>query len=80
MKDLRFRFWAEAVTGGASALAFVAFLLWPTWIESLFEVSPDGGSGETELFAAAGLLLVAIICSLLMRAEIRRRATATAAR
>jgi hypothetical protein len=37
-------------------------LVWPTWIESLFGIAPDHGSGEAEwllvvLFALAGLVL-----------------------
>jgi hypothetical protein len=37
-------------------------LVWPTWIESLFGIAPDHGSGQTEwllvvLFGLAGLVL-----------------------
>lgn len=79
MSHLRYRFWGEAVLGTSSGLAFLALLAWPTWIESLFEVAPDGGTGEAEAFVAVGLLLLAITCSFLMRVEIRRGSQLAAA-
>ena len=62
-----------------SALAVVALALalvtavWPTWIESLFEVSPDGGSGETEWWLVAVFLAVAVAAALLARRDLRVR-------
>ena len=58
------RFWLEMVLGGFSALVFAATLVWPNWIERLFEVEPDGGGGSAEwgwaiAFAVAALLLFA---------------------
>lgn len=49
--------------GVLSAVAAVAATIDPQWIESLFEVSPDGGSGESELglavaFGAAAVILL----------------------
>jgi len=30
------------------AMAAIATTIWPTWIEGLTRLEPDGGSGETE--------------------------------
>ena len=65
-------FWFEtalAVTCGAT------FALWataPQWIEAMFEVAPDGGSGSSELEIAIALLIATIACSILARGEWRR--------
>ncbi len=79
MTNLRARFWAEALIGGAAAIALVAFLLWPNWVESVFEASPDGGSGALELAIVVVLFATSLCCSILMRAEVRRSDTAMAA-
>jgi H+/Cl- antiporter ClcA len=64
---------ALAVVAGALA---VATLVWPTWIETLFGVEPDGGSGATEWWLVVALALVALVAGLLARrdfAAARRR-------
>ena len=52
----------------AGILAIVT-LVWPTWIESLFGISPDGGSGETEWWLVAALAVAACLAGLLARRE-----------
>lgn len=39
--------------------------IWPTWIESLFEASPDGGSGTLEMLIALPFGLAAVISGFL---------------
>jgi ABC-type sulfate transport system permease subunit len=39
--------------------------IWPTWIESLFEASPDGGSGTLEMLIALPFGLAAVVSGLL---------------
>lgn len=58
------RSWLEMVMGGLSALMLAATLVWPDWIERLFELEPDAGDGSAEwnwviAFAVAALLLFA---------------------
>jgi hypothetical protein len=69
---LRSRFWVEAALATVTALFTVVTLFSHEWIEIVFGVDPDGGSGLLEwaiVFAmAAGTLLFA----LLARAEWRR--------
>jgi hypothetical protein len=54
----RIEFSLAVVFGVLTALT----LIWPTWIESLFGIAPDHGSGQTEwlfvvLFGLLGLVL-----------------------
>jgi H+/Cl- antiporter ClcA len=57
---------ALAVVAGALA---VITLFWPTWIETLFGVEPDGGSGEAEWWIVVVLALVAAASGLLARRD-----------
>jgi len=57
-----------AVVAGTLA---VMTLFWPTWIETLFDVEPDGGSGEAEWWIVAVLALVAVMLGLLARRDFR---------
>jgi hypothetical protein len=64
---------ALAVVAGVLALAT---LVWPTWLETLFGVEPDGGSGVAEWWLVVALALVALVAGLLARrdfAAARRR-------
>jgi hypothetical protein len=54
----------------AALLAIVA-LVWPTWIESLFGISPDGGSGETEWWLVIAFAAAAGLAALLAWREYR---------
>jgi hypothetical protein len=62
---------------GEVALAVLALVLaavtavWPTWIESLFEVSPDAGTGETEWWLVAVFLAMAVAAAVLARRDLR---------
>jgi len=55
---------ARIETGLAAAAGLLAIvtLIWPTWIETLFGVEPDGGSGEAEWLVVVVLALVAVRC------------------
>jgi hypothetical protein len=54
-RGLRPRYWAEVTTSASSALLFLLTLARPDWIEAIFEVEPDGGSGEFEWVLVAVL-------------------------
>jgi hypothetical protein len=40
---------------------FVLTLIWPQWIEGIFEVSPDGGDGSFEILSSAILGAIAAV-------------------
>ena len=68
---------AELVLAIVSALLFVLTLITREWIELVFGVEPDGGSGALEWAIAFAFLLAAVGFSLLARRD-RRLATAGA--
>ncbi|WP_435218299.1 ABC transporter permease [Streptomyces sp. bgisy034] len=69
---LRPRFWAEVVLGSLSGLLFVITLIWHDWIELLFEIEPDAGSGALEWLIVAVTALATVLCALGARMEWRR--------
>ncbi|WP_328923759.1 ABC transporter permease [Streptomyces sp. NBC_00190] len=69
---VRKRFWAEIVLGTLSGLLFLITLVWHDWIELLFGVEPDAGSGALEWLIVAVTALVAVLCALGARMEWRR--------
>ena len=66
------RLWVESLLAGASALLFLVTLVNAEWIELVFGVDPDGGSGALEWAIAFGLLLVALVSAVLARLEWRQ--------
>ncbi|MFD0266488.1 ABC transporter permease [Streptomyces sp. NPDC127106] len=71
-RQVRPRFWAEVVLGSLSALLFLATLIRRDWIELLFGVEPDAGSGALEWLIVGVTALVAALCALGARTEWRR--------
>jgi hypothetical protein len=49
----------------------VVTAVWPTWIESFFEVSPDAGTGETEWRLVVVFLVIAVVAAVLARRDLR---------
>ncbi|MGY1703309.1 hypothetical protein ACI79C_01955 [Geodermatophilus sp. SYSU D00697] len=71
---VRHRFWVEVVLAVTAAALAVVSLIWHDWIEILFEVEPDGGSGELEWLLTAALAVLAVGFALAARVEFRRAA------
>jgi hypothetical protein len=72
LKHPRKRFWVEAVFAALCAALTVTTLITREWIEEVFGVDPDGGSGAAEWLIVAALGVLAIATGLLARAERRR--------
>lgn len=66
------RFWAVTTTGAASALLLVLTLGYHEWIEAVFHVDPDRGSGALEWGLVAAFALTALACGFVVRAELMR--------
>jgi hypothetical protein len=74
---LRSRFWLEAVLGSLAAILAVVTLISHEWIEIVFGVDPDQGSGFLEWGIVVGLALASVLLGLLARAEWRHAAIHT---
>jgi hypothetical protein len=59
-RRLRIRWWIEAELMVVALGLFVLSLAWPEWIEEVFGVEPDGGSGALEWLIAIAFLVVAV--------------------
>lgn len=75
------RLWIELGLAVASGCLLVLTLVSREWIELLFGVDPDGGSGALEWLIVASLSAFTLLFSVLARREHRRltsaRSTAT---
>jgi len=74
-KVLRGRFWFETGLAIVTGILFVITLVWHDWIEIIFNVDPDQGSGLLEWLVVGALLVVTIVLFVLARYE-RRKAQA----
>jgi hypothetical protein len=72
MKLLRRRFWVVAPAALSAYLLLGLTLVSPHWIETLFHVDPDGGSGQTEWVIVALQFAIAGTLSVLTLMEWRR--------
>jgi hypothetical protein len=71
-RRLRSRFYVEIVLGTLSFIGLAATLINRAWIESLFGVDPDQGSGVLEWAIVAGFVLATLITLSLAGYELRR--------
>jgi hypothetical protein len=69
---LRRRFWLESVLGSITGCLAAVTLFWHDWVEAVFRVDPDQGSGSAEWLIVAALLAVTIILVAAARLEWRR--------
>lgn len=76
---LRTRFWIEAGLGVLSGLLLLLTLITREWIELLFGVDPDGGSGALEWLIVACLVVLTLVFGALARHERQRPMRAQAA-
>jgi hypothetical protein len=63
-RHLSAKFWVELALTVISALLMVLTLAWPDWIERVFDVDPDGGSGSSEW----GITLAVIVGTMALAA------------
>jgi hypothetical protein len=68
----RRRFWVETALAATTAFLAVLTLISREWIELIFGVDPDHGSGSLEWLIVAGALVACVLFSALARAEWRR--------
>ena len=78
--SLRTRMWIEAALSVVACLLTLVTLVWPDWIELLFDESPDGGDGSAERAIAIAWLLAAVLFGWLARRDWRRLVPLTSER
>jgi undecaprenyl pyrophosphate phosphatase UppP len=71
----RRRFYVEGGLAVLASVLAVVTLFWHDWIETVFRVDPDSGSGALEWAIVIVLALAAIGLALAARVEWRRAAT-----
>jgi len=67
-RPLSAAFWIELLLSIISGILTALTIVWPDWIEGLFEVDPDAGSGSSEW----GITLVFIVVTVMLAAWARR--------
>jgi hypothetical protein len=55
-------FWIKVAVASLCATLLLLTLVWHDWIEIVFGVDPDGGSGLTEWAITAAVTLAAVGC------------------
>ena len=78
MTHLTRRFWTMAGLACASVLLLLLTLLWKEWIELVFRVDPDQGSGGAEWLIVALASTATVISSTCAQISWRREHSATA--
>jgi hypothetical protein len=72
------RFWVRLALAVSSAALLVVTLVWHDWIEIVFRVDPDHGSGWLEWLIVVAASALALASSISARREWRRSVAATA--
>ena len=75
----RTRVWFEVAIGLIALALGVLTVFWRDWIEVLFNIDPDAGSGAVEWLVVIALLGVGLFGTLLARFEWRRMNASPAA-
>jgi hypothetical protein len=70
----RYRFMVELFASGAGAICFALTLIRRDWIEAVFDVDPDAGSGALEWVIAGVFLAIALTFGLMARRQWRQLA------
>jgi hypothetical protein len=74
------RMWIELTLAGLTACLLVATLLSGDWIELVFHIDPDAGTGSVERVVVVSLFAVTMTFAVLARLEWRRLQKRSAAR
>jgi hypothetical protein len=71
-QQLRPLFWIEALLALGNAVLLAMTVVWKDWIEIVFDVDPDAGSGALEWTIVAVTLVLTLAFLALARSEWRR--------
>lgn len=73
MRPVRRRFWVQTAAGAAAAFLTLLTLVVKDWVEVVFGIDPDLGSGSLEWFLALTFAVITLACAVVARAEWARR-------
>lgn len=59
-KQVKWFFWLEMGIASFTGILFIITLIWRDWIEIVFQIDPDQGSGSLERIIVGGLLVVTL--------------------
>jgi hypothetical protein len=68
-------FWMEVLLAVGNAVLLVMTVVWKDWIEIVFNVDPDAGTGAVEWGVVLVTLALTIVFVTLARGEWRRAST-----
>lgn len=68
-RKVRARFWVEAAICAAGTCLLIATLVSPAWIEVIFNIDPDAGSGALEWAVVAAAALTSALMFAAARIE-----------
>jgi hypothetical protein len=71
-RSTRPRFWLEVALAILTAAAAIATILWPEWIEVVFGIEPDEGSGTLELGVTLTTAIASGVLAMAARTDWRR--------
>jgi len=74
LRNARVRFWIEVILAAVTAALLLLTLISREWVEEVFGVEPDAGSGALEWAIVIALAVATVAFSLLARAEWKRGA------
>ena len=60
----------EVVLSALLGTATIVTAIWPTWIEGVFGVDPDGGNGTAEWWIVAVLAVITVAAAALARRDL----------
>jgi hypothetical protein len=78
MRSVRARFWIETGLGAVTAFLAILTLISKDWIEAVFHVDPDAGSGSLEWSIVAVCAALTVTFAVLAGREWRRAQPAAA--
>ncbi|MEZ4416378.1 MAG: hypothetical protein R3E10_11590 [Gemmatimonadota bacterium] len=78
LRRLGIRWWVQMITCIACTAAAALTLAFPAWVESTFDLAPDGGSGAFEVLLLVGFAGVAVALAVAAHGEARKRLSLTA--
>jgi hypothetical protein len=71
-RSVRGRFWLEAALASVTACLMLLTLIVPDWLEEIFGLDPDGGTGTVEIGIVVALVIATALLTVAAHRERRR--------